>query len=328
MLGVIAFGIFLTVILALHACYSLYHLITVRKEARRRFSERLGSWSDSKEAVSGRLIRKEIFSDITWIDTLLKETAWLKKHLKLDYLQRLHAQSGTSQPLARYLLGSATLVLGGFVLGTKLRLGIPFGLFLAIVLGALPYLILYRMRAKRILAFQQMMPEALELISRALKAGHAFFVGVKIAGDELSEPIGGEFRRVHEDISVGLAVPEALERLLTRVDCPDVKYFVTAVTVQRETGGNLAEIMEGLGMTIRKRFEFHAKVKAISAEGVLSAIIVFSLPFGMALFEYTVSPDYMSMLWMDPIGKAMITVAAVMMTLGAIVTRRLIDVKV
>ena len=123
-------------------------------------------------------------------------------------------------------------------------------------------------------------------------------------------------------------MPEALNRLLERVNCPDVKYFVTAVAVQRETGGNLAEIMESLGMTIRKRFEFYAKVKAISAEGVLSAIIVFALPFGMALFEYTVSPDYMSMLWTDPIGKAMAATAAIMMIIGAFVTRRLIDVKV
>jgi tight adherence protein B len=199
---------------------------------------------------------------------------------------------------------------------------------LALVCGSTPILLLYRMRAKRILSFQQMMPDALELISRALKAGHAFFLGVKIAGDELSDPIGGELRRVYDDISMGLAAPEALERLLDRVDCPDVKYFVAAVSVQRETGGNLAEIMESLAMIIRKRFEFQAKVKALSAEGVLSAAIVFIMPFVMATFQYMLNPEYMSLLWTDPAGKMMITVAAVMMIVGAVVTRRLIDLKV
>ncbi|HEU4683672.1 MAG TPA: type II secretion system F family protein [Nitrospira sp.] len=328
MLSVIAFGIFLSMLLTLHACYALIRAIGARKSARRRFGERLGSWTQSQDAVSGRLVRKEVLSDVAWINELLKETAWLKRYLKLDYLRRLHDQSGTSQPLARYLLAAVTLAAAGFVLGTHFRLPAAIAVLIALTLGGTPLFVLYRMKSKRIAAFQRMLPEALDLIARALKAGHAFFVGVKIAGEELGDPVGGEFRRVYEDISVGLAVPEALNRLLGRVNCPDVKYFVTAVTVQRETGGNLAEIMENLGLTIRKRFEFHEKVRAISAEGVLSAIIVFALPFAMGLFEYTVSPDYMSMLWTDPIGKAMATAAAVMMIVGAFVTRRLIDVKV
>lgn len=328
MLGLIAFGIFLTVILGLHGCYYLYRLLTTRRESARRIKERLGTWSEPNQPVSGRLVRKHVLSDVSWINTWLQETAWIKKYLKLDYLQRLHQQSGTSQPLARYLLGSATLVMGGLVLGTNLRLVFPINIIWALLLGVLPFVMLYRMKTNRIVAFQRLMPEALELIARALKAGHAFFVGVKIAGDELADPIGGEFRRVYEDISVGLAVSEAMERLLDRVECPDVKYFVTAVTVQRETGGNLAEIIESLGMTIRKRFEFHAKVKALSAEGVLSAIIVFVMPFVMGLFQYTMNPEYMSLLWTDPMGRTMASVAAVMMVVGAIVTRRLIDVKV
>jgi tight adherence protein B len=328
MLGLIAFGIFLTVILALHGCYYLYRLVTTKKEEGRRFKERLGTWSQPNQPVSGRLVRKHVLSDVTWINTWLQETIWIRKYLQLDYMQRLHQQSGTSQPLVRYLLGSATLAMGGLFLGTNFRLGVLMSMIWALLLGAFPFLVLYRMRANRIVAFQRLMPEALELIARALKAGHAFFVGIKIAGDELADPIGGEFRRVYEDITVGLAVPDAMERLLGRVECPDVKYFVTAVTVQRETGGNLAEIMESLGMTIRKRFEFHAKVKALSAEGVLSAIILFVMPFVMGLFQYTMNPEYMSLLWTDPMGRTMASIAAVMMVVGAVVTRRLIDVKV
>jgi tight adherence protein B len=328
MLGAIAFGIFLTIILGMHGCYYLYRLIATKKEAERRFKERLGTWSQASEPISGRLVRKHVFSDVAWINKLLQETVWIKKYLHLDYLQRVHQQSGTSQPLARFLLGSGTLAMVGVFAGTHLRLGVPISIIWALVLGISPFLALYRMRATRILAFQRMMPEALELIARALKAGHAFFVGVKIAGDELADPIGGEFRRVYDDIAAGLAVSEAMERLLGRVECPDVKYFVTAVTVQRETGGNLAEIMESLGVTIRKRFEFHAKVKALSAEGVLSAIIVFAMPFVMGFFQYTMNPEYMSLLWTDPMGRTMASIAAVMMVVGAIVTRRLIDVKV
>ena len=328
MLGVIAFGIFLSILLVLQASYSLYRLVSRKKESQRRFKERLGVWSDPKQAVSGRLVRKYELSDISWINAWMQEAAWLKKYLKLDYLKRLHRQSGTSQPLARYLLASATLAMGGVFLGTRFQLAGLLILLSGLLFGAIPLIVLYRMRAKRIMAFQQMMPEALELIARALRAGHAFFVGLKIAGDELADPIGSEFRRVYEDISAGLAVPEAMERLLDRVQCADVNYFVTAVTVQRETGGNLAEIIESLGMTIRKRFQFHAKVQAISAEGVLSAIIVFAVPFVMAAFLYTMNPEYLSLLWTDPQGKTMASVAAVMMVIGAFVTRRIIDVRV
>lgn len=328
MLGVIAFGIFLTVILTLHASYSLYRMLSDRKTAQRRFNERLGNWSIGQDMASGRLVRRDTLSDVAWINSLLKETAWLKKYLRLEALQKIHQQSGTSQPLARYLLGSATLALAGLVIGTHFSFPVPIAMLAALLFAAVPFFVLHRMKVNRITAFQRMMPEALELIARALKAGHAFFVGVKIVGEELGDPVGKEFQRVYEDISVGLAVPESLNRLLERVNCPDVKYFVTAVAVQRETGGNLAEIMESLGMTIRKRFEFYAKVKAISAEGVLSAIIVFTLPLLMALLEYKANPDYISLLWTDPIGKAMATTAAIMMVVGAFVTRRLIDVKV
>jgi tight adherence protein B len=328
MLGLIAFGIFLTVMLTLHACYSLYHVLATKKAAQRRIAERLGNWGDANQKLSGLLVRSDSLSEIGWIDVLLKETQWVKKHFKIDRLQRLHRQSGATRPLAGYLLAALTLAMAGSVAGIKFRLGAPMSVILALVCGSTPILLLYRMRAKRILSFQQMMPDALELISRALKAGHAFFLGVKIAGDELSDPIGGELRRVYDDISMGLAAPEALERLLDRVDCPDVKYFVAAVSVQRETGGNLAEIMESLAMIIRKRFEFQAKVKALSAEGVLSAAIVFIMPFVMATFQYMLNPEYMSLLWTDPAGKMMITVAAVMMIVGAVVTRRLIDLKV
>ena len=328
MLGLIAFGIFLTVMLTLHACYSLYHFLAAKKATRRRFAERLGNWGDANEKLSSLLVRSESLSEIGWIDALLKETQWVKKHFKIDHLNRLHRQSGATRPLGGYLLTALVLAMAGAVAGMKFRLGAPMSLILGLVFGSMPILLLYRMRAKRILAFQQMMPDALELISRALKAGHAFFLGVKIAGDELADPIGGELRRVYDDISMGLAAPEALERLLDRVDCPDVKYFVVAVAVQRETGGNLAEIMESLAMVIRKRFEFQAKVKALSAEGVLSAAIVFIMPFVMGTFQYMLNPEYMSLLWTDPAGKMMMTVAAVMMIVGAIVTRRLIDLKV
>lgn len=328
MLGLIAFGIFLTVILTLHASYSLYRMLKDRNASRRRFSERLGNWSTTKDAVSGRLVRRETLSSVIWIDNFLKETAWLKKYVRLDSLKKLHEQSGASQPLASYLLGSSAMALAGFVLVTHFGYPLMSAMLAALLLATVPFFVLYRMKVNRVVAFQRMMPEALELIARALKAGHAFFVGVKIVGEELGDPIGKEFQRVYEDISVGLAVPEALNRLLERANCTDVHYFVTAVAVQRETGGNLAEIMESLGMTIRKRFEFYAKVSAITAEGVLSAIIIFLLPFGMALFEYSVSPDYMSLLWTDPIGKAMAITASIMMVVGAFVTRRLIDVKV
>jgi tight adherence protein B len=195
-------------------------------------------------------------------------------------------------------------------------------------LGALPVGYLYWQKCQRMGKLERQLPEALELMSRALKAGHAFSVGMKLVADESADPIGVEFRRVFEEVSMGVSLPQALQNMTDRLNCVDIKFFVTSVLVQRETGGNLAEIIDSLATLIRKRFELQLKVKALSAEGRFSAVILFVLPLlvGGALFK--MNPEYIGLLFTDPVGQNLATATSLLMITGAIVMKRMVAIRV
>jgi tight adherence protein B len=175
---------------------------------------------------------------------------------------------------------------------------------------------------------ERQLPEALELVSRALRAGHAMSVGLKIVGDESADPIGKEFRRVFDEVSMGVSLPQALNNLSERVNTVDVRFFVTSVLVQRETGGNLAEIIDSLASLIRRRFELQLKVKALSAEGRFSAMILLGLPIVIGLVLYKMNPEYFGLLFTDPMGQRMTTAGITMMVIGAVVMKRMVVIKV
>ena len=201
-------------------------------------------------------------------------------------------------------------------------------LLFAAVLGALPAGYLYWLKSQRMAMFERQLPEALELVSRALRAGHAFSVGLKLVGEEAADPIGIEFRRVFDEVSMGMALPQALQNMTDRLDCLDLRFFVTSVLVQRETGGNLAEIIDSLAGMIRKRFELQMKVSALSAEGRFSAVILFALPLVVGGVLFKINPEYMLTLFTDPMGKNMVMVGSFLMVTGAIIMKRMVTIKV
>lgn len=176
--------------------------------------------------------------------------------------------------------------------------------------------------------FQAQLPEALDLIARSLRAGHAFTGGLKMVGDEMNDPIGGEFLKTLSEINLGVGVQEALINLAGRVDCPDLKFFITSVIIQRETGGNLAEILENLAHLIRERFKFYGKVQTLAAPGKLSAIILVILPFALAFVISQINPKYMQALINDPAGKYLIGAALLLMAVGTLFIKKLIAIKV
>jgi len=175
---------------------------------------------------------------------------------------------------------------------------------------------------------EQQLPDALDLISRALKAGHALPSGLQMTGEEMADPIGGEFRIVHDEINYGVAVPTALMNLATRVPSTDMRYFVIAVLIQRETGGNLTELLRNISTLIRERLKLLGKVRVLSAEGRMSAWILGALPFVVGGVINVINPKFMSVLWTDPMGLKMIYGALVMMTLGALWMRKIIRIRV
>jgi Flp pilus assembly protein TadB len=176
--------------------------------------------------------------------------------------------------------------------------------------------------------FEKQIPDGLDLIGRALRAGHAFTGGMKLAADELGDPFGAEFQETIDEINFGVNVSDALGNLVKRVDCPDLKFFVIAANIQRETGGNLAEIMENISRVIRERFKLLGKIRILSAEARLSAVIMSILPFAVMIALSFFNPDYLHTLFSDPVGKIVAVVAGTMMVIGIFIINRMAKIKV
>lgn len=323
----IAFGIFLTIVLLFEGAY--YFVRSRSRSARdeQHVKERLQSWAERPDLnTTSDLVLKETYSEIPWFNALL---AKLKERQYAARLAKVHDQAKAPYSLGVYLLASALLAVFGGLLGSRAIIGQPF-----IMLGCagtgmvMPWGYLYYRKWHRLGEIQRQLPDSLELIGRALRAGHALFVGMKMVGSEMRDPIAGEFQRGSDEVSMGVSVPESLSHMADRVELMDMKFFVTSVNIQRETGGNLAEIVDSLGRLIRKRFELKKKVRALSAEGRISASVLMALPFGMALFFYFTNPEYLMPLFTDPMGQKMVAGAVIMMIIGGIVMRKMIAIKV
>ncbi len=176
--------------------------------------------------------------------------------------------------------------------------------------------------------FQSQLPEALDLVARALKAGQALSGALKMVADEMDDPVGDEFDKTLNEINFGVGVPEALKNLASRVDCLDLKFFVIAVVIQRETGGNLAEILENIAHIIRERFKLYGRIRILAAEGKLSAIILTGLPFLTAFVLLFANPEYIQILARDPLGRVLAGAGISLMILGIFSMKRMIAIKV
>jgi tight adherence protein B len=195
-------------------------------------------------------------------------------------------------------------------------------------MGILPFLYISYKRKKRIQKFERQLPDAMELIARALKAGHDFASGLKMVAEEFGDPIGTEFDKTVNEINFGVGVAEALKNLPKRIDCPDFKFFIISVILQRESGGNLAEILGKIAYLIRERFKLQNRVQVLAAEGKLSAIILIAIPFVIAFALTLLNPEYIKTLVIDPIGKILVTFAFLMMIIGIFVMKKMIQIKV
>ena len=195
-------------------------------------------------------------------------------------------------------------------------------------LGAAPLLWVLLRRRRRLKKFGQQLPEALELISRALRAGHSLASGINLVSDEMVPPISQEFRRCYEAQNLGIPLDDALEDMCERVPNLDLRFFVTAIVLQRQTGGDLAEILDKIGSLIRERFQIWGQIQALTGEGRLSGIVLLALPPALFVVMYYLNPDYCTVLFTDPLGHKMLAAAVVMQIVGAIVIKKIISIKV
>jgi len=306
-----------------------YAVRTIWNPEKREIKRRLRILASSKlEDPEVDIVRKKSLSGIAWMRRLLQIFP------ATDKILLLIEQSGLKLNVALFVLITLAMAAIGFLFGTFI---IPESLLfyrfllqigLAILLGLLPFLFVLIAKAKRMEKFNSQLPEALDLIARSLRAGHAFSAGLKTVADEMRDPLGTEFYKTLNEINFGVSVPDALKNLSNRIDCPDLKIFTISVIIQRETGGNLAEILENNGRIIRERFKFMGKVKVLAAPGKLSAIIITLLPFVLALLLSIVNPNYLNHLIADPIGRMALVFGLILMLLGIIVMKKMVAIKV
>ena len=197
-----------------------------------------------------------------------------------------------------------------------------------VVLGSLPFIWMYVKRQRRLKAFARQLPESLELISRALRAGHSLASGFRLVAQEMQDPIAREFNRCYEEQNFGIPLEEALDDLSARIPNLDLRFFATAVILQRQTGGDLAEILDKIGHLIRERFKIWGQIQALTGEGRLSGIVLLALPPVLFVTMFRLNPTYVMTLFTDPLGIKMLAVAILMQLVGALVIRQIVQIKV
>ena len=240
----------------------------------------------------------------------------------------LFEQADTSLTITRLLLVSIIMGIVGAGLGAALRLHPALMPVIGLILGSVPLVWLLLRRRRRLRRFAEQLPDALEMMSRSLRAGQSIGFGFNEVAAEMAAPIGKEFGRVFEEQNLGIPLEESLEAMTGRIPNLDLKFFSTAIILQRQTGGDLAEILDKIGSLIRDRFRIWGQVQALTGEGRLSGIVLLALPFVLFLAVYQLNPDYVMVLFSDPMGTKMLAVAIVMQVLGALVIRKIVNIKV
>jgi tight adherence protein B len=265
-------------------------------------------------------------------DRLLSKTPMMQRIFlqmpRVGALDRLLQQSGVSWSVADFLGLTLIAFLAALFGASFLPMPWLFRLVIAAVVALIPYMYVTRAKAKRLDRIEQQLPDAMDLMGRALRAGHAFPTALKMVGDEMSDPIAAEFRVTFDEVNFGIAMPDALMNLATRVPSTDLRYFVIAVLIQRETGGNLSELLASISAIIRDRLKLMGQVKVLSAEGRMSAWVLGLLPFGAAFMIQLTNPKFLEVLYTDPGGRKMLAVVGVMMVLGVLAMRKIINIRV
>jgi len=322
MLTMIAIAVFVVVSLAV---FTIGSLLDQRSARARLLRDRLASVQKAAERKPSEelaLLRDEMLSEIPALDSLLRRSG------RIANLQTLLSQADLKIRAGTILM---LCVLSGVVLALVVLILSPFPQFawLGMIIGALlPYSYASFRRTRRFQKFEELFPEAIDTLARAVRAGHAFTTALELISNEISEPISSEFRKLFEEQKFGLPVRDALLNLTERVPLVDVKFFVTAVMLQRETGGNLAEILDNLSYLIRERFKIMRQVRVYTAQGRLTMMLLMGLPPIIVVTMLLMNPTFIRPLFADPIGHTLIVAGLTLQTVGYFIIRRIIRIQV
>ncbi len=319
----IALLVFVVVALAAFVSGSL---LDQRRARARLIKERLATVQKAPERTANEelaLLRDEQLSKIPALDSLLRRSE------RVSAFQDALSQAGMKVRAGNFLI--LCLVCGVVAsLAALLWSGKnPAIAWAALVIGIfLPYSFVSYRRNKRFEKFEELFPEAIDTLARAVRAGHAFTTALEMISNEVAEPLGGEFRKLYEEQKFGMPVRDALMNLTQRVPSVDVKFFVTAVMLQRETGGNLAEILDNLSYVIRERFKIQRQVRVHTAQGRLTMALLMAMPPAVVAFLLVFSPEFVRPLFSDPIGHSLLVASIALQTLGYFVIRKIIKIQV
>ncbi|MDR6539068.1 type II secretion system F family protein [Variovorax soli] len=314
--------VFVAVLLLLEGLYLMWK--SYKGPEARKLEKRLQALSGSGDATpQAKLLKERMLSDVPALQRLLLRVP------RAHALDRLILQSGLDWTVSKLLLGCAALSVAGFAIMMGLAgQAEGFGLMAGAAFALAPLAFLHHRRAKRLKRIEAQLPEALDLVTRALRAGHAFSSGLQMISEEMAEPIASEFRIVHDEVNFGVSLQQALTNLSERIPLTDLRYFVVAVLIQRDSGGNLTEVLSNLSCLIRERLKLLAKVRVLSSEGRLSAWVLGVMPFALAGMMNLVNPEFMSLLWTDPIGIGIIKHMLILMAVGVLILRRIVRIRV
>jgi tight adherence protein B len=298
----------------------VYHYLVGPLKRRKHLRERILE-GHHDELVRARIFKTEQDVKKGLIVKLLEKTGY---RAKLDKLQKHLLQAGIYQSAGNFLSIVVILASAGYIVG-RVWDNTLISLILALALGHIPFLVVSVKKQRKGLLIERQMPDVMELLARSLRAGHTLPSAMELASKETPHPLGTELRMAYEQQRLGISMSEALRHMVERVASRDLRYFVTAVLVQTETGGNLAEIMEKISHLIRDRLRVKGKIRGLTAEGRLSALILGILPFAMFVILYVIHKKYvMTLLW-DPWGQKLLVVGITCLALGILSMRKLIN---
>ena len=320
--ALIAAFTFLAVVVLIVGVWIFANSDSSQEVIRKRMSAVHKAERRGEVSLNLKLVRDEMMSSVPALHRFLMQWAWPTR------LQDFLLQAGMTMKPAKLVLMNAVLGLGSYLLAGLFYAPFYIALPIGIGVGLLPLALVAWKRHRRLRKFEEHFPEALDLLGRAVRAGHAFTTGLEMISKECAEPLAGEFRTTFEEQNFGLPLRDTLLNLSERVPSMDVRFFVTALLIQKETGGNLAEILDGLSRVIRDRFRLYREVQVRTAQGRLTAAILIVLPIFMGITLSIINPAYMRVLFQDPKGPAILATAAGMQILGSAVLWKIIHFEV
>ena len=319
---IISILVFVAVLLLLEGSYLIWK--SYKGPDAKKIERRLQALSASSDkSTQARLVKERMLSEVPFLQRLLLDLP------RAHNLDKFILQAGLDWTVSRLLLSCAAFgAIGFMVMVGVLHQAMLLACVVGGLLAALPLLYVQYIRSGRLNKLERQLPEALDLVTRALRSGHSFSSGLQMIGEEMAEPIANEFRIVADEVNFGVSLQQALTNLSERIPLTDLRYFVVSVLIQRDSGGNLTEVLGNLSRLIRERLKLFARVRVLSSEGRLSAWILGLMPFALAAVMNILNPDFMSPLWKDPIGLAIIKYMLILMAFGVLMLRKIIKIRV